>query len=1100
MANKVIHKRSIQKGLLPSGTTLDYGEIAVNYNSGEPFLSIRTTESGKTNTDYVKFIDEAAIDAKIKNVENQNAFSKVAVSGKTTIEADSATDTLTFAAGSNISITTDASNDKITIAATGLSASGHNHDDRYLKNHQTIYDLTLSAGTFSAATFDPNGAAKTVYIPTHTSHLTNNSGFVTNDSNLAWGTTAINGGISPVDAALSNIHSANRLAFGNASGITIEYSQNAGSSWTTYSTTDVAKINLVSGIGSEYSIGGRNSTANTVNDQLRVTLNASDMGIYTQPRKLLLNISTNYAKGSKVKVEYATKGAPTTFTTLGTYDISGWSGWNSIPLGTLGTFGGGSTQTSNKGVIRMTFSITGVTSGQSNGLSLLDVALHGDTYWTTPSALAKTGHLYTYDANKNAVFPGVVTATTFKKPDGTEVSYTDSKVTSVDNHYTPTATTAHTISKDASSTTKATWGSTSLVTGVNIERDAKGHVINVTLDSIQMPSNPDSHYTTHMYLGSSTATADATSDVANPYIRLFDNTTAREDIQVVGQNNLTVKGKNGIITIDGSHNHDGTYLKSYTETYQGTLTGITVTGASGLTGTGTISKTSGKTGGTITLGHATKTVSTTTPTGTTNLSHEGTFVIPTIGYDSYGHVSGITNTTYKLPSDNNTWRPVYNGVDSTSTESGATANAVKTAYDLAKSKWTYSADTIKAVKVNSAAAADKVSSAITLTYGSTAGKTGSTTYSGNSKPTVYIPTSTSHITNDSGYITSAHTHAASAITGGTNGYFLKADSNGKGVWTSVTIPSAYSLPTASSSVKGGVKVGNFLAMSGETLYVKTGTTNATVAVGNHTHSTYATKDEITAINQTIEENELVTAEALININDRITNIVNTESSSEKAYLTGLAESGEGEIVMNNDVYMANGNIYVQDGKIVATQEYLDENLETLAAAAVDLNNRLNNGAPVKVEKSENVRAELGGFVVRNWNNEVPEIHTSHYVSSGVYMEQNSVYTVNGFYQTSDERKKNFENEIEVDFNKLKEIPKSYFTWKDDEKQVRNIGTSAQKLAEIYPELVSYNETDDEYSVSYAELSIVALKAVDKLYEENQMLREELAMIKKHLGL
>ena len=399
-----------------------------------------------------------------------------------------------------------------------------------------------------------------------------------------------------------------------------------------------------------------------------------------------------------------------------------------------------------------------------------------------------------------------------------------------------------------------------------------------------------------------------------------------------------------------------------------------------------------------------------------------------------------------------------------------------------------------------AAAANKVVSALTLTYGSTAGKTGSTTYSGNTSPTVYIPTSTSHITNDSGYITSAHTHAASAITGGTNGYFLKADSNGKGVWTSVTIPSAYSLPTANRLVKGGVKVGDFLLMSGETLYVKTGTTNATVAVGNHTHSTYATKDEIAAINQTIEENELVTAEALININDRITNIVNTESSSEKAYLTGLAESGEGEIVMNNDVYMAGGNIYVQDGKIVATQEYLDENLETLAAAAVDLNNRLNNGAPVKVEKSENVRAELGGFVVRNWNNEVPEIHTSHYVSSGVYMEQNSVYTVNGFYQTSDERKKNFENEIEVDFNKLKEIPKSYFTWKDDEKQVRNIGTSAQKLAEIYPELVSYNETDDEYSVSYAELSIVALKAVDKLYEENQMLREELAMIKKHLGL
>lgn len=52
-------------------------------------------------------------------------------------------------------------------------------DSVYLTSHQTIYNLTLQAGTFSAATFDPNGSARTVNIPTHTSHLTNNSGFIT---------------------------------------------------------------------------------------------------------------------------------------------------------------------------------------------------------------------------------------------------------------------------------------------------------------------------------------------------------------------------------------------------------------------------------------------------------------------------------------------------------------------------------------------------------------------------------------------------------------------------------------------------------------------------------------------------------------------------------------------------------------------------------------------------------------------------------------------------------------------------------------------------------------------------------------------------------
>lgn len=50
------------------------------------------------------------------NYKNQNAFSNVVV-GDTTVAADSATDTLTFVAGDNVTLTPDATNDKITIAA-----------------------------------------------------------------------------------------------------------------------------------------------------------------------------------------------------------------------------------------------------------------------------------------------------------------------------------------------------------------------------------------------------------------------------------------------------------------------------------------------------------------------------------------------------------------------------------------------------------------------------------------------------------------------------------------------------------------------------------------------------------------------------------------------------------------------------------------------------------------------------------------------------------------------------------------------------------------------------------------------------------------------
>ena len=64
---------------------------------------------------------EASLD-KLSGIEanaevNQDAFSKVTV-GSTTIKADNKTDELIIEAGSNITLTPDAANDKITIATT----------------------------------------------------------------------------------------------------------------------------------------------------------------------------------------------------------------------------------------------------------------------------------------------------------------------------------------------------------------------------------------------------------------------------------------------------------------------------------------------------------------------------------------------------------------------------------------------------------------------------------------------------------------------------------------------------------------------------------------------------------------------------------------------------------------------------------------------------------------------------------------------------------------------------------------------------------------------------------------------------------------------
>lgn len=58
------------------------------------------------------------------NTGDQNLFSTIAVSGQSNVVADSTSDTLTLVAGSNVTITTDASTDSITISATGGGGGG----------------------------------------------------------------------------------------------------------------------------------------------------------------------------------------------------------------------------------------------------------------------------------------------------------------------------------------------------------------------------------------------------------------------------------------------------------------------------------------------------------------------------------------------------------------------------------------------------------------------------------------------------------------------------------------------------------------------------------------------------------------------------------------------------------------------------------------------------------------------------------------------------------------------------------------------------------------------------------------------------------------
>lgn len=58
------------------------------------------------------------------NTGDQNLFSKIAVAGEADVVADSPTDTLTLVAGANVILTTNATNDEITISSTGGGGGG----------------------------------------------------------------------------------------------------------------------------------------------------------------------------------------------------------------------------------------------------------------------------------------------------------------------------------------------------------------------------------------------------------------------------------------------------------------------------------------------------------------------------------------------------------------------------------------------------------------------------------------------------------------------------------------------------------------------------------------------------------------------------------------------------------------------------------------------------------------------------------------------------------------------------------------------------------------------------------------------------------------
>ena len=100
---------------------------------------------------------------------------------------------------------------------------------------------------------------------------------------------------------------------------------------------------------------------------------------------------------------------------------------------------------------------------------------------------ATSGNVVLFDGNTGKIIKD--SGKTLGKSVPADAVFTDTKVTSAVNHYTPAADSSSELSAAASGATAA-W-SIDVVKAVKLQRDAKGHVVGVSVTSGKLPANPN---------------------------------------------------------------------------------------------------------------------------------------------------------------------------------------------------------------------------------------------------------------------------------------------------------------------------------------------------------------------------------------------------------------------------------------------------------------------------------------------------------------------------------------------------------------------------------------------------------------------------------
>ena len=102
--------------------------------------------------------------------------------------------------------------------------------------------------------------------------------------------------------------------------------------------------------------------------------------------------------------------------------------------------------------------------------------------------------------------------------------------------------------------------------------------------------------------------------------------------------------------------------------------------------------------------------------------------------------------------------------------------------------------------------------------------------------------------------------------------------------------------------------------------------------------------------------------------------------------------------------------------------------------------------------------------------------------------------ITGTYSaTSDRRlKENFED-LRFDWDSFMNLQALMYEYKSDERNEKHVGMIAQDVMEVYPEIVTYDEEDDIYTMNYSAFGVIAIKAIQEQQDEIKRLEEQIAL-------